>query len=79
MKAYLSEVFSEEDGPDASEGKTIYILGSKQHLMELANFLNEVSEYLEANDLCHMHFRDYEKNWNKAQYIDVAISLEENS
>ena len=79
MKAHLSQAFSEEEGPLAIEGKTVYIEGSKEKLKQLASFLNQVSDYLDDHDLCHMHFRDYEPNWNKEEYIDVAIELKKST
>jgi hypothetical protein len=75
MKAYLANTFSEEEGPMAVEGKTVYINASKEEIKKLAKFLDKVATYVENNDLCHMQFRDYEPDWNKKNYIDVAIEL----
>lgn len=75
MKAYIAKTFSEEEGPDAIEGKTVTIQASKQQITELAEFLAKVAEYVKENDNCHMHFRDNNKNWSKDKYIDVAVNL----
>ena len=75
MKAYSANTFSEEEGPMAVEGKTVYINASKEEIVKLAKFLNRVAAYIENNDICHMHFRDYEPDWNKQTYIDLAIEL----
>lgn len=75
MKTYLAKTFSDEEGSNAVEGKTIYINASKEQIKELSVFLSKVTEYVENNDNCHMHFRDYERNWNKEKYIDLAIDL----
>ncbi len=76
MKVFLADSFSDEEGPMAEEGKTVYIQGDKQKILELCDFFQKVSQYLEDSDSCHMHFRDSSSNWNKGKYIDVAIDVE---
>ena len=75
MKAYIASTFSEEEGPMAVEGKTVYINASKAEIQKLATFMAKVAKFVEENDPCHMHFRDFEPDWNKQDYIDVAIEL----
>lgn len=77
MKAYIASTFSDEEGPMAEEGKTVYIVASKERLLELADYFSAVAEYLNNNDNvpCHMHFRDRSKAWDKENCIDVAIEL----
>jgi hypothetical protein len=77
MKAYLANTFSDEEGPMAEEGKTIYIHASKDKLLELCKYFSEIEKHIKQNETCHMHFRDYSQNWNKQQYIDIAIDIEE--
>lgn len=78
MKAYLANTFADEDGPMAVEGKTVYIQASKEQLMELSAFFAEVANHVQESDLCHMHFMDHAKNWNKEDYIDVSVDLLQN-
>lgn len=79
MKAYLANTFSDEEGPMAEEGKTVYIHASKEKLLELASYFSEVAEHIEKNGTCHMHFRDHSKSWNKQEYIDIAVDIDENT
>ena len=79
MKAYLSSTFSDEEGPMAEEGKAVYIHGSKEKLLELADYFAAVSEHIRINGTCHMHFRDHSKTWNKNNYIDIAVDIDENT
>jgi len=79
MKAYLADTFSDEEGPRAEEGKTVYIRGSKQSLMELCSFFAAVAQHLEQNDTCHMHFQDCAQAWAKETHIDVSIELDEDT
>ncbi|MCX2802498.1 Imm32 family immunity protein [Microbulbifer thermotolerans] len=79
MKAYLASTFSDEEGPMAEEGKTVYIHASKERLLELAKYFAAVAEHIETNGTCHMHFRDYSEHWNKEEYIDVAVDIDENT
>jgi hypothetical protein len=73
---FLTESFSDEEGPLAYEGKTVYIQGSKEKLLELCQFFQKVANYLESNESCHMHFRDSSESWDKQNYIDVAVDVE---
>ena len=75
MQAYLASTFADENGPQAVEGKTIYIRASKGQIKELATFLAKAANHTENNDTCHMHFQDYEENWSKEEYIDLVIDL----
>ena len=79
MKAYLANTFSDEEGPMAVEGKTIYIHGNKEKLLELCRYFSEIEKHIKENNTCHMHFRDYSTNWNKDSYIDVAVDIDENT
>jgi len=76
LKVFLADSFSDEEGPMAEEGKTVYIQGDKQKILELCKFFQEVAQYLENADFCHMHFQDSSSNWNKKNYIDVAVDVE---
>ena len=42
----------------------------------IAVFLQEVAEYLETNDYCHMHFRDWFPSWDKKSHVDIQITVE---
>lgn len=77
MKIYLSKTHAEEDGALADEGKLGVIIGSKNDIKRLSEFLYSVSEYLESNEYCHMHFRDSFKDWNKENHIDIEINVDE--
>ncbi len=79
MELYLANSFSDEEGEMAVEGKTVYINASKKQLIQLAEFFKDVADYVEKNDLCHMHFRDHAPDWNKENFVDVAIELKETS
>ena len=76
MKVYLADSFSDEEGEMAVEGKTVYINASKERLIQLAEFFQSVADYVQKNDVCHMHFQDHAKDWNKEDFIDIAIELE---
>ncbi len=76
MKAYLANTFPDEEGPMAEEGKTIYIHGTLEQLLELCSYFSELEKHLRANETCHMHFQDHSRNWNKQNYIDVAIDID---
>ena len=79
MKAFLTETFSDEEGELAREGKTIYIRGSRQSLMELCSFFGSVAQHLKQNEACHMHFQDHAKGWAKKTHIDVSVDLDEDA
>jgi len=79
LKAYLADSFPDEEGSQAQEGKTVYIHGSKQSLLELCSFFAAVSQHLSQNDMCHMHFQDYSRAWAKEWHIDVSIDLDEDA
>ncbi|MBU1220428.1 hypothetical protein KKF34_06210 [Myxococcota bacterium] len=76
MKVFLVDSFSDEEGPVAVEGKTVYIQGDKQKILELCKFFREIENHLENADYCHMQFRDSYDNWNKKNYIDVEVDVE---
>lgn len=76
MKVFLADSFSDEEGPLAEEGKTVYIQGSREKLLELCQFFKEIANHLENDESCHMHFRDSSNSWNKQNYIDVAVDVE---
>ncbi len=75
MKAYLADSFSDEDGPAATEGKLVYIRGTKEDVRELADFLDSVVNHLETSDACHLHFQDHFEKWSKAKHIDLVIDV----
>jgi hypothetical protein len=79
LKTFLADTFSDEEGQEALEGKTIYIQGSKQRILELCQFFEAVGEYVKQNGHCHMHFRDYLETWSKQSYIDVVVDISENT
>ncbi len=79
MRAFLADSFSDEEGSIASEGKTIYIQGSKQALFELCSFFEVVSRHLEQGETCHMHFQDYLETWHKETHIDVVVDMDQNA
>ncbi len=79
MKAYLANTFSDEEGPMAEEGKTIYIHATKDKLLELCSYFSEIENHIKTNKTCHMHFRDHSEKWNKQDYIDIAIDINENT
>lgn len=76
MKAWLYKSLSDNDDTSAIEGKGVIIVASKEQVIHLAEFLQKVSNYLKANDYCHMHFRDYFPKWEKNHYIDVEVNVE---
>lgn len=75
MKAYLADSFSDEDGAPATEGKLVYLRGSKQEVSDLCKFLNSAVQWLEHNDSCHMHFSDFLENWSKNDQFDLIIDV----
>ena len=76
MKLYLSKNHSDEDGPFAEEGKLGVIYSSKDDIIKLCEFFEQVKSHIEKNDNCHMHFRDSFKEWEKNGYIDLEINVE---
>jgi lysyl-tRNA synthetase class II len=76
MKVYLADSFPDEEGEMAIEGKTVYLTATRERFIELADFFQSVSDYVQKNDLCHMHFQDHVEGWNKEDFIDIAIELE---
>lgn len=79
MKVYLASTFSDEDGPMAEEGKTVYIQASKDKILELSAYFASVAAHVESSGACHMHFRDHSKGWSKEEYIDIAVDIVENT
>lgn len=81
MKLFLSDSFSDEEGSQAQEGKTVYVKGSRQSLLELCSFFASVEKYLQNKDgaPCHMHFQDQLESWDRLKHIDVVIELDENT
>jgi len=79
MKAYLANTFPDEEGPMAEEGKTIYIYGSKEKLLELCKYFSEIEKHIKENDTCHIHFSHHSTNWNKQNYIDLAVDIDEDT
>lgn len=77
MKLYLSKTHSDEDGPMADEGKLAIIYSSKEDIRNLTEFFHKVNTYLDDNEYCHMHFRDYFENWSKEKHIDIEINVDE--
>jgi len=77
MNLYLSKTHSDEEGPNPNEGKLGIIYSSKENVKRLAKFLNEVAEYLNENEYCHMHFRDSFDDWSKTEHIDLEINVDE--
>ena len=75
MKAYLANSFSDEEGAPASEGKLVYLRGSKNDVSDMCRFLNAAVEWLENHDSCHMHFSDFLEGWNKNDHIDLVIDV----
>ncbi|MFK8044144.1 MAG: hypothetical protein AB8B72_01515 [Crocinitomicaceae bacterium] len=79
MKLFLSKVHSEENGPNAKEGKHGIVYSSKEDIVRLSEFFNKVTEYLKTNEYCHMQFRDSFEGWNKEEHIDIEINVDERS
>ena len=77
MKAYLADSFSDEDGPMATEGKTVIIHASKAEVLAIARYMTEVAEHLEGANYCHMHLRDSMNGWSKSKHIDIEITVDE--
>ena len=76
MNLYLSNEHSDEDGDDpVSTGKLAMMYGSKTEILEVCEFFKAVEQYLKENDFCHMHLRDFLKNWNR-QMIDIEVNVE---
>lgn len=71
----MADKFSEEEGATILDGKTVYIQGNKEKLLELCRFFSELEKQIKENDICHMHFRDSCEKWEKGSYIDVAVEL----
>jgi hypothetical protein len=79
LKVYLADSFSDEEGSLAHEGKTVYLQGSKENLLELCRFFEQVAAHLGDAKICHMHFRDSSGSWNKQTHIDVVVDTDENT
>jgi hypothetical protein len=77
LKVFLANSFADEEGPLAEEGKTVYVQGSKEKVLELCKFFKSVADHLENSDYCHMHFMDSSSSWNKQSYIDIAVDVEQ--
>ncbi|WMW79619.1 hypothetical protein RF679_13285 [Undibacterium cyanobacteriorum] len=78
MNLYVSNSFSDEEGPPAMEGKTAYLQGSKEELLELCAFFSRVEKHLAVNNGApfHLHFRDESHSIDKSNAIDVVITLD---
>lgn len=79
MNLYVSNSFSDEEGPPAIEGKTAYLQGSREELLELCAFFSRVEKHLAGNSGApfHLHFRDDRQSFDKANEIDVVIGLDQ--
>lgn len=78
MKVFLADSFADEEGPLAEEGKTVYVQGPKEKILELCKFFESVAVHLKDNEYCHMHFMDSSPSWSKEGYIDIAVDVEPN-
>jgi hypothetical protein len=50
LKVFLADSFSDEEVPLAEEGKTVYLQGSKEKLLELCQFSKEVAIHLDNSE-----------------------------
>lgn len=76
MKLYLSKTHSDEDGPFAEEGKLGIIYSSKDVILKLCDFFEQVKNHLEKDDNCHIYFRDSFAGWKKDEHIDLEINID---
>jgi len=73
MNLYFSNHHSDEEGHLPEKGKAAVFSGSKEELLEVCNFFEELKSYLKKHENCHRHFRDYKDNWNPKKDIDIII------
>ena len=76
MKLYLSKTHCDEDEPKAEEGKWGLIYSSKKDLLKLCNFFDKVRSELNEQENIHMHFRDSFDEWNREEFIDIEVNVE---
>jgi glycosylphosphatidylinositol transamidase (GPIT) subunit GPI8 len=76
MKLYLSKTHSDEDGPYADEGKLGIIYSSREDIIKLCDFFEKVRNELTEQENIHMHFRDSFDDWNRENYIDIEVNVE---
>jgi len=75
MKIFQSKTHSDQEGPEAEEGKLGIIYSSKEDLLALCDFFDEVRQAVTKNKNVHMQFRDSHPNWNSKDHIDFEVNM----
>ena len=75
MNLYITKTHSDEEGPDAIEGKRAIIVSSKEDLLLMCDFFEDVKKDLLKYDDIHLHFRDFFDSWDKDKYIDLEVNV----
>jgi len=65
MRAWIRDAYSEDEGQDAIEGKSIIITATRAEVRAMASFMAAAAEHLERADSCHVHLRDHMPGWAK--------------
>jgi hypothetical protein len=76
MKLFTSLFHADEDETKIEEGRYAAIFSSKEDLLKLCSFFEEVKKHISEYDNCHMHFRDSYPEWNKENHIDIEINID---
>jgi hypothetical protein len=77
MELYVSKSHSDENDAKTIVGKYGIIVSSKEDILRLCSFFENIKEHIKKNDTCHMHFRDSFSEWDKDAHIDLAINIEQ--
>lgn len=77
MNLYFSKTYSDDDGALAEDAKLGMIYASKDELLEICEFFEQVKNHISNNDICHMHFRDYYDDWVKNKHFDLEVNLKQ--
>jgi glycosylphosphatidylinositol transamidase (GPIT) subunit GPI8 len=77
MKLYLSKTHSDEEESFADEGKLGILYSSREDLIKLCDFFDNIRNELSKQDNIHMHFRDSFDNWSRENHIDIEVNVEQ--
>jgi hypothetical protein len=74
MHLYSTASHSDEEGT-AEAAKSALVFASKEELIKICTFFDEVKRHLENSTDCHMHLRDFYEDWLEDKDFDLEITL----
>ena len=78
MKIYLSKTHADsEEDSYVEEGKHAMIFASKNDILKLCSFFEDVKNHITNHENCHMHFKDSFESWNKEKHFDIEVNLDQ--